>query len=76
MDKQENHDNDSLDPSEEYWRKEYIDEENEAYFPLEETNPPHYWIDNRLRAQSMLISFFSINQLKQPLAKSSKLSGN
>ncbi len=34
--------NDFLDPFEEYWREQNPDEDDEAYFPLEESKPPHY----------------------------------
>ena len=37
-----NPDNDSLDQSEEYFRKKDDSYENEEYFPLETSNPPHY----------------------------------
>ncbi len=37
-----NPDDDSFDPSEEYWREQNPDEENMPYFPIEETKPPHY----------------------------------
>ena len=42
MEREKNYDNDGLDQSEEYFRKkkEYIDED--TYFPLEESEPPHY----------------------------------
>ena len=42
MNEKNNPDNDALDPSEEYWREENPDEEGQAYFPFEESNPPHY----------------------------------
>ena len=36
--------NELLDPSEEYFKKksESLNEEDEPYFPLEESKPPHY----------------------------------
>ena len=35
---------DSLDTSEEYFKEKYehTDEEDQPYFPLEESKPPHY----------------------------------
>ena len=40
MEKELNHDNDGLDPSEEYFRKK--DNDEDTYFPPEESEPPHY----------------------------------
>ena len=40
MEKERNYDNDGLDPSEEYFRKK--DNDNDTYFPPEESEPPHY----------------------------------
>ncbi len=37
-----NPDNDSFDPSEEYFRERSQEEEDKPYFPLEESPPPHY----------------------------------
>ena len=37
-----NPDDDVLDLSEEYWREQNPDEEDEPYFPLNESQPPHY----------------------------------
>ena len=42
MNEKVNPDNDSLDPSEEYWREQNPDEEDEPYFPSKESRPPHY----------------------------------
>ena len=42
MAKKTNPDNDALDPSEEYFKKQSQDEEDQPYFPLEESLPPHY----------------------------------
>ena len=36
------YDDDALDPSEEYWKKQNPDEEDQPYFPPEESKPPHY----------------------------------
>ena len=35
-------DNEPLDYSDEYWREEKPDASDEAYFPLDESKPPHY----------------------------------
>ena len=39
-----NHDNDCLDPSQEYFqsKNEAFPEEEESYFPTDESLPPHY----------------------------------
>tara|TARA_B100000965_G_scaffold366407_1_gene351580 strand:- start:398 stop:544 length:147 start_codon:yes stop_codon:yes gene_type:complete len=43
-----NHDNDSLDPSEEYFKKKIYshktetETETEEFFPLDTSKPPHY----------------------------------
>ena len=41
-----NPDNDSFDPSEEYFKRKgnkyYNENENEEYFPQETSKPPHY----------------------------------
>ena len=39
-----NPDNDSYDPSEEYFERKsgIYENENEEYFPLETSKPPHY----------------------------------
>ncbi|MDC3171000.1 hypothetical protein OA860_01385 [Prochlorococcus sp. AH-716-E13] len=44
MEKERNFDNDGLDPSEEYFRKKNKDndEDEDTYFPPEESEPPHY----------------------------------
>ena len=42
MNEKINPDNDSLDPSDEYWREQDPDEEDGSYFPFEESKPPHY----------------------------------
>ena len=43
MIKRENdYDNDGLDPSEEYFRKKKKCNDEDTYFPLEESEPPHY----------------------------------
>ena len=41
MERERNYDNDGLDPSEEYLRKKKKDNDD-TYFPLEESEPPHY----------------------------------
>ena len=41
MEQERNHDNDGLDPSEEYFRKKKGNDED-TYFPPEESEPPHY----------------------------------
>ena len=35
-------DNDGLDPSEEYFRKKKKSNDENIYFPAEESEPPHY----------------------------------
>ena len=42
MEKERNNDNDGLDPSEEYYRKNKKGNDEDIYFPLEESEPPHY----------------------------------
>ena len=42
MNNERNYDNDGLDPSEEYLRKKKNNDDEETYFPLEESEPPHY----------------------------------
>ncbi len=39
-----NHDNDGIDPSEEYFKRkdESEDQESEEYYPQEQSIPPHY----------------------------------
>ena len=46
MEKELNYDNDGLDPSEEYFRKKENDDD--TYFPTEESEPPHYWAKGNL----------------------------
>tara|TARA_A100001011_G_scaffold143178_1_gene151179 strand:- start:15 stop:146 length:132 start_codon:yes stop_codon:yes gene_type:complete len=40
--KERNYDNVGTDPSEEYFRKKQKDNDDDDYFPLEESEPPHY----------------------------------
>ena len=40
-----NFDDDSYDEVEERLREQDPDEEDRAYFPVEESKPPHYWKD-------------------------------
>ncbi len=42
MTKKINHDDDSLDSVDEYFRQKKNEEEDESYFPIEEAAPPHY----------------------------------
>ena len=42
MEKVRNYDNEGTDPSEEYFRKKKKDNDDDTYFPLEESEPPHY----------------------------------
>ena len=43
MEKERDYDNDGLDPSEEYFRKKKIGfDDDDTYFPQEESEPPHY----------------------------------
>ena len=42
MEKERNYDNDGLDPSEEYFKKKGKGNDDDTYFPLEESEPPHY----------------------------------
>ena len=46
MGKERNYDNDGLDPSEEYFKKKGKGNDEDTYFPLEDSEPPHYleWI--------------------------------
>ena len=50
-----NFDDDSYDEVEERLREQDPDEEDRAYYPVEESKPPHYWIvaenDGRDRPQ-------------------------
>ncbi|CAP16472.1 Hypothetical protein PMM1967 [Prochlorococcus marinus subsp. pastoris str. CCMP1986] len=42
MEKECNHYNDGLDPSEEYLRKKKKGNDDDTYFPPEESESPHY----------------------------------
>tara|TARA_X000001036_G_scaffold436339_1_gene479289 strand:+ start:112 stop:240 length:129 start_codon:yes stop_codon:yes gene_type:complete len=42
MNREREYDNDGLDTSEEYFRKKEKSRDEETYFPLEESEPPHY----------------------------------
>jgi len=42
MEQERNYDNDGLDPSEEYFRRKKKGNDEDTYFPLEESEPPHY----------------------------------
>ena len=42
MERESNYDNDGLDPSEEYFTKKKKGNDEETYFPLEESEPLHY----------------------------------
>ena len=43
MNNERNYDNDGLDPSEEYFKeKRKINDDDDDYFPLDESEPPHY----------------------------------
>ena len=43
MTDERNYDNDGLDPSEEYFKKKRkSNDDDDTYFPLEESEPPHY----------------------------------
>ena len=42
IDNERNYDNDGLDPSEEYFRKKEKVNDDDTYFPPEESEPPHY----------------------------------
>ena len=42
MGKERNYDNDVLDPSEEYFKKKGKGNDDDTYFPPEESEPPHY----------------------------------
>ena len=48
MEKERNYDNDGLDPSEEYFRKKEKGNDEDSYFPPEESEPPHYWAKGNL----------------------------
>ena len=42
MKRESNYANDGLDPSEEYFRKKKKDNDQETYFPPEESKPTHH----------------------------------
>ena len=42
MEKERKDDNDGLDPIEEYLRKNKKGNDDDTYFPPEESEPPHY----------------------------------
>ena len=42
MKREIDYDNDVLDPSEEYFRKKKKVNDQETYFPPDESEPPHY----------------------------------
>ena len=42
IERESDHDNDGLDPSEEYFRKKKKGNDEDTYFPPEESEPPHY----------------------------------
>ena len=42
MNEKINPDKNAFDLSEVYWRDQYPEEEEEPYFPPEESKPPHY----------------------------------
>ena len=42
MRKERNYHNDGLDPFEEYFRKKKEGNDDDTYFPTEESEPPHY----------------------------------
>ena len=42
MEKERIYVNDGLDPSEEYFRKKTKSNDEDTYFPPEESEPPHY----------------------------------
>ena len=50
-----NFDDDSFDEVEEDLRKRDPDEEDRAYFPPEESQPPHYWSDMKTHALFLLL---------------------
>ena len=50
MEKEQNYDNDGLDPSEEYFRNKKKGDDEEIYFPPEESEPPHYWACTNLKS--------------------------
>ena len=50
-----NFDDDSYDEAEESLRDQDSDEEDRAYFPPEESQPPHYWSDMKAHALFLLL---------------------
>jgi hypothetical protein len=42
MNNERNYDNDGLDPSEEYFKEKRKINDDDDYFPLDESEPPHY----------------------------------
>ena len=50
-----NVDDDSYDEVEEHLRERDPDEEDRAYFPPEESMPPHYWSDMKTHALFLLL---------------------
>ncbi len=42
MNTKTNYEKYELDPFEEYWREQNAEDEDEPYFPIEESKPPHY----------------------------------
>ena len=42
MEKEGNYNNDGLDPSAEYLKKKYKGNDDDTYFPREESEPLHY----------------------------------
>ena len=42
MERESDYDNDGLDPSEEYLKKNKKSNDEDTYFPPEESEPPHY----------------------------------
>ena len=54
-DSDRNVDDDSYDEVEEHLREQDPDEEDRAYFPPEESQPPHYWSDMKTHALFLLL---------------------
>ena len=50
-----NVDDDAYDEVEEHLREQDPDEEDRAYFPPEESQPPHYWSDMKTHALFLLL---------------------
>ena len=62
MERERNYDNDVLDPSEEYFKKKEND--NDTYFPPEESEPPHNWvIVNLLKVDKKYLNNKEFNNL-------------